>query len=295
MKQEVYYDRRLKSKVSLPLYKAELVEALYQKKWGIFLREVFLKYPFFSFLYGKYLDSFLSRSLIRDFIKDYKIDMSRFQKKKYHSFNDFFTRKLKNPEVEMNTEPEVLISPVDGRLLVYPEIDKNISFTIKGKTFSLQNLTLNPEELESYIGGTLLIFRLTPLDYHRFHFIDAGIPTQSKKIRGHYYTVNPISFQYGINVFLENKREYSYLQTENWGNVFYCEVGAIGVAGIKQTYQPYQKVKRGEEKGFFYFGASTVILLLEKGKVKIDTDIVNASSAGLETQVVFGERIGAKI
>ena len=140
----------------------------------------------------------------------------------------------------------------------------------------------------------MVIVRLAPADYHRFHFPADGKISMSRKIEGYYYSVSPHAIRQNFRIFCENKREYSILSTEKFGDICIAEIGATMVGGIKQTYEPDTFVKKGDEKGYFYFGGSTVIMFLEKDRVEIDRDILENSINGIETKVFMGEGIGKK-
>jgi len=145
-----------------------------------------------------------------------------------------------------------------------------------------------------YNGGTCLIFRLCPTDYHRFHFIDDGVCSNTTKIKGHYYSVNPIALKSINKLFCQNKREWSIFHSDNFGDVIYMEVGATCVGSIIQSYSPNSKIKKGTEKGYFKFGGSTVILFFKKDTIKIDEDLLHQTQLGFETSVFMGEKIGLK-
>ena len=145
-----------------------------------------------------------------------------------------------------------------------------------------------------YDGGTCLIFRLCPTDYHRFHFIDDGVCGDTTKIKGHYYSVNPIALKNVKKLFCQNKREWSIFHSDNFGDVICMEVGATCVGSILQSYSTNSKITKGEEKGYFKFGGSTVILFFKKDVVKIHEDLLNQTQLGFETSVLMGEKIGLK-
>ena len=152
----------------------------------------------------------------------------------------------------------------------------------------------DPKVAEEFEGGTCLILRLCPTDYHRFHFVDSGTCSESKKISGFYYSVNPIALNNVSELFCKNKREWSIFNSDNFGKILHVEVGATCVGSIIQSYTPNQKVKKGDEKCYFKFGGSTTILFFKKNTVTIDDDILLQSSFGFETKVNMGEKIGEK-
>lgn len=269
----------------------------YSSPIGMKLLDLLIKKRLFSKLYGWYCDTGLSKSKIQKFIDDFNINEEEFKelKSSYKCFNDFFTRKLTKEARPINYDTNVLISPGDGRVLAYENIEINKLMQVKSLTYSLADLLQNQELAKKYSGGCCIILRLCPIDYHRFHFIDDGICNETKKIHGHFYSVNPIALEKIPKLFCENKREYSIFHSENFGDVIYVDVGATCVGSIIQTYTPFQKVKKGDEKGYFKFGGSTTILFFEKDKIKIDKDLIEQTSKGFETKVYMGQKIGLRL
>jgi len=213
----------------------------------------------------------------------------------YSSFNDFFYRKLSKYSRNICKDEKSFISPCDGKLLAIEKIDETSSFTVKGFKYTLNELFQNEDLSKNYSNGTCLIFRLCPTDYHRFHFVDSGTCSKSTFIKGKYYSVNPVALENISKVLSENKREYSILKSDNFDDVIYIEVGATFVGSIIQTYSSSSKINRGDEKGYFKFGGSTVIVMLKKNVLKLDDDICYQSNLGIETAVYMGEKIGVRI
>jgi len=245
-----------------------------------------------SSIYGNRMDRTSSAKMIQPFIEDFDIDMSVAQKKEFSNFNDFFTRKLKADARPVDTSSTVVVSPADGKVLAYTDIS-NSWFIVKGVRFDVSSFLDNPDLAQKYHDGTLLIIRLAPVDYHRFHFPVSGSISPNKKIDGDYYSVNPFALRKKAEIFCLNKREYSILSNSLFGDVVIAEVGATMVGSIEQTYKG-SSVNKGEEKGYFKFGGSTVVLLFEKSKIHIDEDLLNNTAKGYETSVKMGERIGAE-
>lgn len=269
----------------------------YSSPIGMTLLERIIKKKLFSKIYGSFCDSKHSKKKISSFIEDFGINMSHSEKKsdEFESFNDFFTRKLTKEARPINSTSESLISPGDGKLVAYNNINLNKLVQIKGYTYSLDKLIDDPSIASKFSEGTCLILRLCPTDYHRFHFIDNGICEETKKIKGDYYSVNPIALKKVPELFCKNKREWSIFHSENFGDVLHIEVGATCVGSIIQTYVPGSTVKKGDEKGYFKFGGSTTILFFQKNNIKIDEDIIEQTNNGYETSVLMGEKIGTKI
>jgi len=268
----------------------------YSSPAGIGLVELLLKKKIFSKLYGYYCDTKMSSRKIKDFIKTFDIDMSIYSETydEHSSFNEFFIRKLNTNGRLINKNNNILISPCDGKISAYSNINFADLVQIKGFTYSLKELLQGNEVYNLYNGGTCLILRLCPTDYHRFHFIDDGVCGDTTKIKGHYYSVNPIALKSVKKLFCQNKREWSIFHSDNFDDVLYMEVGATCVGSIIQSSSPNSKVKKGDEKGYFKFGGSTVILFFKKGTVNIDEDLLQQTQLGFETSILMGEKIGLK-
>jgi phosphatidylserine decarboxylase len=245
-----------------------------------------------SSIYGNMMDRTSSVKKIQPFIEAFDVDMSIAEKQAFNSFNDFFTRKLKKDARPVDTSENIVISPADGKILAYADIS-NSWFIIKGYRFDVNSFLDNPTLAKKYRDGALVIIRLAPMDYHRFHFPVCGNISTNKKINGDYYSVNPFALRKKAEIFCLNKREYSILRSPLFGDVVMCEVGATMVGSIIQTFKG-NVANKGEEKGYFKFGGSTVVLLFEKSKIHIDDDLLINTSKGYETSVKMGERIGEK-
>ena len=243
---------------------------------------------FVSKIVGKYMNSVLSTRRIEKTIKKNNIDMSLFEKKEYLSFNDFFTRKKKNIDFDMNKND--FVSPADAKLLAI-KLSKDSTFDIKGSIYTLKNI-IKEDISYKYENGYALIFRLEVSDYHRYHFIDDGTLDNYKFIKGRLNTVQPIA--YNKKIFHTNSREYTTLHTENFGDVIEVDVGALLVGKITNN-KNIKEFNKGDEKGYFEFGGSTIILFVEDKKMIIDDDILLNSTIGKETIVSCGEKIGIKV
>ncbi|WP_349402188.1 phosphatidylserine decarboxylase [Candidatus Phytoplasma solani] len=226
----------------------------------------------------------------RNIIQKHQIILKYFEKQQFNSYNDFFTRKYKTIPFDNNNLS--FISPCESKLSIYP-IKSNSFYQIKDTNYSLVDLLQNKNLAMDYQDGYLLVFRLEPHDYHRYLFIDQGyFLTQIKKIQGKLHTVNPIAFE-SFDVFKENTREYSVLQTKNFGKIVQIEIGALLVGKIKNhSSQTFQK---GEEKGYFECGGSTIVILVQKNVVLFDQRILKNTQQSCETQIKIAEVIGKKI
>jgi len=250
-----------------------------------------VKRKFISSIYGEMMDRPASAEKIEPFVDEFDIDMNEAQKHQFNSFNDFFTRELKKSVRPVDTGLMVVISPADGKILAYADIS-NTDFIIKGFRFNVQSFLNDSSLSNKYTNGSLVIIRLAPNDYHRFHFPVNGTITPVTKIEGDYYSVNPIALREMTDVFWLNKREYVIISNPIFGEVIMAEVGATMVGSIVQTFTSDIAIK-GQEKGYFEFGGSTVVLIFEKGKIRIDEDLLSNSANGLETSVKMGNKIGS--
>ncbi len=292
-----YYDRKTKTYQIEKVAGEKMIHWTYSSPVGMKFLEKIVKKKACSSFYGWYLDRPISRRKIHPFVNKFSLDLSISEKglKEFSSFNDFFYRKLKSSARQIPQDPNSFISLGDGKLLAYENINMDRLVQVKGITYSLKELIQDSPVAEKYQGGTCLILRLSPTDYHRFHFIDSGYCEPTKRIKGSYYSVNPLALQKVDKLFCANKREWSIFHSDHFGDVLYVEVGATFVGSIIQTYTPHEKVNRGDEKGYFKFGGSTVILFLEKGYVTMDKDIVEQTKKGFETYILLGEKIGTRL
>ena len=247
--------------------------------------------PFVSKMAGVFLSSPLSCFMIAPFVKRHRIDLSRCEPVRYRSYNEFFTRKLKESSFSFDQEPNSLISPCDAKLSAY-RITEGLEFYVKGVPYHLSDLLQDRKLSEQYKGGLCLIFRLAVDDYHRYCYIDSGTKEKSVFIPGRLHTVQPIAFERN-RVYRENCREYTVMKTEHFGTAVQVEVGALLVGKIV-NFQEDGDFQRGQEKGMFEFGGSTVVLLLEKDRAELDREFFENTEKGLETEVKIGERIGKR-
>lgn len=265
-----------------------ILEILYGTVAGRFLLKP-LTMPVVSKVAGFFLSTPLSCMLIEPFIKKNSIDMAQYEAVQYKSYNDFFTRKIKAKLRPVDETPSHFISPCDSKLTVLL-ISKDRRFTLKHTTYTVASLLKNEKLAKEYEGGYAMIFRLTVDDYHRYCYVCDGAKEDNVFIPGVLHTVNPLANDY-FPIYKENSREYSILHTKEFDDIVMMEVGALLVGKIVNHHRKY-RVFRGQEKGYFEFGGSTVVLLVKKNTVKIDADILENSAQGIETVVKYGEKIG---
>lgn len=242
--------------------------------------------PALSRLVGRYMDSRPSRPMISRFIRKHGIDLSVCEKQEFDSFNDFFTRQLKPGLRSTDGDPQALVSPCDGRLSVHP-ITPEARFTLKGSPYTVRELLGGSDVWRDYEGGICLAFRLCVNDYHRYHYPDSGTEGSWSFIPGKLHTVRPIALE-SLPVYVRNSREYTLLHTDHFGTLAQIEIGALLVGKI-QNHHPTGPFLRGQEKGMFLYGGSSIVLLIPPGRLKL---LPRFPADGQERQVRCGERIG---
>lgn len=247
--------------------------------------------PVISKVAGAFLSTRCSKFLIRPYVRNYQIDLSAYEPKRYCSFNDFFTRKIRMEHRPFVMTGETLVSPCDGKLSVY-RITSNSVFPVKGRSYTVRELLRDAELAEQFQDGFCFVFRLTVDDYHRYFYFDDGRKSVNVFLKGRLHTVRPIALE-KETVFCENSREYTVIDTDHFGKAVQMEVGALMVGRIC-NYHQVKQIRRGEEKGLFEFGGSTIILLLQKGAVEPDKELLSNTTHGWETEVRCGEPIGCQ-
>ncbi len=265
-----------------------MLNFLYNTVLGRLILKILTR-PFVSKLAGSFMDSALSVPFIKPFIKKNNISLEDYVIAEWKSFNEFFTRATRPQARIFDLTPSSLVSPCDGLLTVY-NIDSSLKFTVKNSVYSIETLLENSALAKEYNGGLCLVFRLTPSHYHRYHYFDNGKKGENIFIPGVLHTVQPLAVE-NIPVYTRNSREYTVLETENFGDAVFMEIGAMMVGRIVNHHKEHQFI-RGEEKGCFQFGGSTIIVLLKKDTVKISDEIINSLE---EYPVLTGQKIGFKI
>lgn len=266
--------------------------AYYSRLFSLAILPLLARIPWVSRTYGFFQKKAKSARKIAPFIKTYGIDASEFVKTQFESFDDFFVRKLKPEKRPLVADPLVATLPADGRYLVFPDLRQVQGFYVKGQSFDLHSFLRDASVANRLEDGSMLIARLCPTDYHRFHFPCDGQASQAQLIDGPLFSVNPLALRKNLSILWENKRMITEIETDLFGTIFYVEVGATCVGTIHQTYTPNSSVKKGDEKGFFSFGGSCLVLLFEKGRMVFDEDLVRNSKRGIETRACFGESMG---
>ena len=296
----VYFDRTSGSVKTEQIFGESWLRRIYGNPVGRMAAWLIVKRSLFSRYYGWNMKKHISALRILPFIVEYNINVDEFTKSAFdfRSFNEFFTRAIK-PEVRpIFSGDKVAVMPADGRHLAFQNVDEVDGFYVKGAKFELSELlgefTSQPNKplTDLFKSGSMLISRLCPVDYHRFHFPVAGVPSEPQLAPGWLYSVSPIALRHNIRYLVLNKRMLTLVESPVFGTVAMVEVGATNVGTIQQGFIPGNAVQKGDEKGLFSCGGSCVITLFQKGRISFDKDLLEQSSMHRETFAKMGDRLG---
>jgi len=280
------YNRETKEYQEIEQFGQGALQFLYGNVVGRLLLKLAVS-PVVSDIYAWCNGGEWSTKKIPEFVVKNGIRMDDFEDRDYRSFNDFFTRKLRPGARHIVMDSDVLISPADAKLLVYP-INRKIGVFVKGRMYSLEELTGRRQILSEYAGGICLVYRLCMEDYHRYCFIDDGSIRKRYRIKGKLHTVSSLSEKYKI--YKENSRVINSMVTKHFGEMIQIEVGAMLVGRIKN--KRVRCFSKGKEKGYFEPGGSTIIQIFKPDMITMDQDILEQSRKQIETRVLYGERVG---
>lgn len=291
----LFWNRQESQEQEEKIYGDAFINFIYGTQVGQGLAESVLSKAFVSKAYGFYQSLAWSRHKIRPFVEQFQIPMEEFEAGPFRTFNDFFIRKFRSGARSFVQNEREMPAFSEARYLAYERVTEDQKFPVKGSCLSAAGLLGKPQWAKVFEGGPLLLARLCPTDYHRFHFPDSGTLIESYRIPGRLHSVNPIALRFRNEIFITNERQVSILETRNFGKLAYIEVGATCVGKIVQTHEPGRPFNRGDEKGYFLFGASTVIVLGVPRAWKPDADLMDQTSRCRESLVRLGECVATRI
>lgn len=276
------------------IYGEGFLRRTYGNPLGRLAVHAIFKRSIFSRWYGWRMNGPRSRAKIAPFIAHYAVDQREFldPPESYRTFNEFFYRKLKPSARPIDPDPNTAVFPADGRHLGFQDTSKMDGVLVKGSVFDLRKLLGDAALAEQFREGTLVLSRLCPVDYHRYHFPVAGVPDAPRLINGPLLSVSPIAQRQNIHIFTENKRALTRIASAEFGTVLMLEVGATCVGSFAYTFTPSQLVAKGMEKGFFKFGGSATITIFERGRVRLAEDLLQHSARHVELYAHMGDRLG---
>lgn len=291
-----YFDRYTGRIETEQIYGEGALRWIYETGSGKCALETVAKRPFFSRFYGWRMRRAKTAARVAPFIETYGLDENEFADpaSSFRSFNEFFYRKLKPEARPIAGGEDNVVFPADGRHLAVPDVSAMEQFFVKGQKFDLKKLLGDVALAGRYAKGTLVLSRLCPVDYHRYHFCASGEASEAKLLNGSLYSVSPLALRRQLAYFWENKRMLTELETERFGGVLCLEIGATCVGTIEQTFAP-GSVGKGDEKGYFAFGGSATITIFEPGKIRLADDLAEQSAEGVELYARMGDVMGSAV
>jgi phosphatidylserine decarboxylase len=292
----IQYFNRYTGKVETEdIYGGGFLRWAYGNPLGRLSLHALVKRAAFSRWYGWRMDSPKSQKKVLPFIKKFRLDPGEFSDSPecYKTFNEFFYRKLKPEARPIAKDPNVAVFPADARHLGFQNISKIEGIFVKGAVFDLSTLLQNESLAKRYHEGAIILSRLCPVDYHRFHFPVAGLAGAPRQIDGPLYSVNPIALRQNIRIFSSNKRALTEIDSPEFGRVLMLEIGATCVGSFKYTYKP-GPVEKGAEKGFFKFGGSSTVTIFEPNRITLASDLLEKSKQGMEMYARIGDAMGQR-
>lgn len=290
---DTYFNRYTQKTELESVYGGRWLKLAYETFPGRLTLHAIVKRLWFSRFYGWRMNQSGSKRKIAPFIEDFDLDESEFKRPKeaFKTFNEFFYRKLRDGARPINGDPSSVVFPADGRHLGFADISKTDGFFVKGQKLDLTKLLLKPELIERFKRGTLIISRLCPVDYHRFHFPCHGYADAPMPQAGPLFSVNPIALRRNINYLAENKRHIIPLHSPSLGLVLIIPVGATCVGSMHYTHEfgEHSKAVKGEELGYFSFGGSTILTLFQPDKVELASDLAEHSRNHQELYAHMGD------
>lgn len=289
-----YFNRYTGTIEDEEIYGERYLRWIYGTRAGRLCLEGLVKRLWFSRWYGWRMRRPSSRRKVQPFVDRYRLDAEEFLRPSsaYESFDDFFSRRLRPEARPVDPAPDTLVFPADGRHFAVDDIAAMTGLFVKGQRFDLAALLGDTSLAEKFGNGSLVVSRLCPLDYHRYHFPVSGKPGVPSPLGGALYSVSPLALRRQLGYLWRNKRVLTALDSDRCGTVLILEVGATCVGSIVSTFTPEKPVRKGREKGYFRFGGSTVITLFEPGRVQLDGDLLQYSGRGLELYARMGDRMG---
>lgn len=297
-----FYNRYSAKKEIEKVYGDSMVKLVYENPLGKVISPFFVNKTV-SQIYGLMQSQMVTQLKVPKFVKNFNIDLDEYEagsvdikdkKLSYKNFNEFFIRKFLPGKRPFLSADNRMPAFSEARYFGHESMNDEVELPVKGVYLRPNDLLGNERYENVFKGGPFLIARLCPVDYHRYHYPDQGKTIDSYSVHGEYHSVNPMALKAKQDIFIQNERRVSILETKNFGKLAYIEVGAICVGKIVQSFDEEKEFKRGDEKGYFLFGGSTVIVLGERGMWKPSHDIISNTQEGLETYIHLGDEVAIK-
>ena len=280
-----------------------MIKLLYNNGVGKIFAPVFAN-KYLSKLYGSIQNNMLTQLKVPKFVANFNIDLEEYepgslqvenQALSYKNFNEFFIRAFRKGKRKIVQDKNLLAAPAEARYFAYDKITPDLTVPVKGKYLTAEGILQQEKWIETFKNGPLMIARLCPVDYHRYHYPDSGQTLDHYTIHGQFHSVNPLALKSRGDILIANERRVAILETENFGKLAYIEVGAAMVGKIVQSHPENESFTKGSEKGHFLFGGSTVILMGEEGRWRPSDDMLENTKKGVETYIKLGDTVGELI
>ena len=288
-----FYNRYTEHLETEAVYGGGFLKWAYGNPLGRVSVELLVKRAFFSYFYGWWMDRPSTVAKVKPFVESFGLDAQDFAKKmdEFTSFNDFFSRELKSEARPIADDRDAVVFPADGRHLGFQDLSKVKHVFVKGQSFDLAKFIGDADLAKEFAGGSILISRLCPVDYHRYHFPVSGQAGSVQTLDGSLRSVSPLALRRQLSIFWENRRARTVVDSSNFGKVVVMEVGATCVGGMHSTFEEGAVVK-GAPKGYFSFGGSCVTTIYQNGAIQLDADLLEQATAGREVYAKMGEPCG---
>lgn len=286
-----YWDRYKEKICKDRVYADWFIKWCYETRAGKFFLDYIFSKKNFNFIYGLYKNSKFSLKQIKVDIEEYSVDMDQFINVPFKKYSDFFLREFKEGQRPFCQDKKSFGAFAEGRVLAFDQIKEDHKYPVKGEFLTPEKLLGDTELSKEFIGGPIIIIRLCPIDYHHFHYPISGTITKRYTLSGNYHSVNVLALKNKGDIFVKNEREITIIENNSFGKMAYIEVGAMCVGKIIQDNPTNTTCTRGELKGHFEFGASTVILLGQKDRWVPSEDILLYSRQNIESYIKLGDEI----
>ena len=251
--------------------------------------------PVYDWLYALYQDAPWTTRQIEPFVREYHIDMSEFEPRKYRSYADFFVREFRPGVRRFPDDPAQMGAPAEARYFGWERFGPDQRFPIKGQSLAAEDILGSAERAKPFLGGPVILMRLAPMDYHHVHYPDDGRTVDHQRLGRSMWTVTWPAVQNKPNIYIRNERQVNILQTRHFGRLGFVEFGALTVGRIVQRHPLDQPFARGAQKAVFKFGGSAVAVFGEPGAWQPADDILAHTPQGMETIVRLGEPVARSL
>ena len=247
--------------------------------------------PAYDWLVAAYQNTRLSARKIEPFIKKHNINMAEFEPGPFRTYAEFFERLFRPSMRRFPKRPGAMGAFAEARYFAWERLEPTQQFPIKGHSLDAEQLLGTAAQARPFEGGSVILARLAPVDYHHLHYPDDGITIEHERLGKRLWTVNRNALQNQPDILFRNERKAQILATKNFGRLGFIEIGALSVGRIVQVHPIDQPFKRGAQKSVFRFGGSAVVLFGERGAWRPSDDLLQKTSEGVETRVKLGDEI----